>query len=164
MFQVIFHHSDLSEPEPEPEDQIMQDAELNADENQLSDSKLSVMPDDDIQSSSGYELFAIDNEEADAHSEHHFDANNKDNAHASAKITVDLQGLHDHLDHVCEEVTLLNYTVANIETSVTSKVSEDITSSVPTMINSASKDQLPGLLSEALKECMPNILKETLQT
>nr|GFA04513.1 hypothetical protein [Tanacetum cinerariifolium] len=106
----------------------------------------------------------MDNEEADAHSEHHSDANNEDNTHASAKITAGLQVLHDHLDHVCEEVTLLNYLVANMETFVTSKVSEDITSSMPTMINNASKYQLPGLLSETLKKCLPNILKETLQT
>nr|GEW04314.1 hypothetical protein [Tanacetum cinerariifolium] len=69
-----------------------------------------------------------------------------------AKNNSNLQSLHDHLDYVCENVTMLHNKVANLEDSVTSRVSKDIQSSVPAMITTALKEQMSGLLSMALQE------------
>ncbi|GJV06485.1 hypothetical protein Tco_1344141 [Tanacetum coccineum] len=125
---------------------------------------LAQMSDDIIRSPSGAELFASDNDADDTHSKHQSDANNEDRVDASAQNNPDLQSLHDHLDHVCENVTMLHNKVADLEDSVTSKVYKDIQSSVPAMITTALKEQMPGLLSAALQECLPNILKETMQS
>ncbi|GKB73105.1 hypothetical protein Tco_0934517 [Tanacetum coccineum] len=96
--------------------------DTSADLQELSDSELSDMPDDDLHSTSVFDTVNSGNDKDDAmaHSEQHSDDISAYNVHASA----DLHGLHNHLDHVCEEVSLLHSTVADIETSIISKVSD----------------------------------------
>ncbi|GKD43063.1 hypothetical protein Tco_1267708 [Tanacetum coccineum] len=118
-----------------------------------SEFELESMPDDDLQSLSGFKTSVSDSSHDVSHSEH---------TSWEKTASAEFQSLSGHLDHVCEEVSLLYYKVEEMESSIAQKVSDDIKSSVPDLISHSLKAQLPGLLSDALKNCLPQLLKESL--
>ncbi|GJX38635.1 hypothetical protein Tco_0251938 [Tanacetum coccineum] len=79
--------------------------------------------------------------------------------HGKRLLSLNFESLSRHLDHLCEEVSLLHYKVEEMESSIAQKVSDDIKSSVPDIISHSLKAQLPGLLSDALKNSLPQLLK-----
>nr|GEV53425.1 retrovirus-related Pol polyprotein from transposon TNT 1-94 [Tanacetum cinerariifolium] len=101
---------------------------------QLSDSELSDMPDDDIHSVSEFENVDsnVKSGHEVSHSEYHEEDFHADESYAFAGLQAKFQ-LTAHL-------------------------------LVPTLITNAIKDQLPGLLSEVLKQCRLSILQESLQS
>ncbi|GKC66688.1 hypothetical protein Tco_1099286 [Tanacetum coccineum] len=106
------------------------------------------------------EIQTVNNEnDDDTHSMHH----SEDTIHAFAELNIDLQSLHEHLNHIFKEVSLLHSNMADLESNLITKVSDDIKSTMPNLINNVLQEQLPGLLSATLKECLPIILTETLQ-
>ncbi|GKC95211.1 hypothetical protein Tco_1160653 [Tanacetum coccineum] len=134
----------------------MTDAKKIADSQEGSDSDLYSMPDDDLASVSRFETAYFDNEDDEVFHSEHTSKEEFDNPNASTN----LQSLSDHLDPVCEEVNTLYSKVADIESSIIHKVSEEIKSFVPALISNALKVQLPGLLSATLKDCLPRVIKE----
>nr|GEZ07470.1 hypothetical protein [Tanacetum cinerariifolium] len=113
-------------------------------DSQITDSEfeLESMLDDVLQSLSGVETYVSDSSHDVSHSEH---------TSWEKTASVEFQSLSGHLDHVCEEVSLLHYKVQEMESSITQKVSDDIKSSVSDLISHSLKAQLPGILSDALK-------------
>ncbi|GKD60765.1 hypothetical protein Tco_1298274, partial [Tanacetum coccineum] len=98
--------------------------------------ELESMPDDDLQSLLGFETpISDDSCHEVSHSEHTL---------WKKTAFAEFQSLSAHLDHVCEEVSLLHYKVEEMESSIIQK--------------------LPGLLSDALKDCFPQLLRESLMT
>ncbi|GKC62018.1 hypothetical protein Tco_1089616 [Tanacetum coccineum] len=140
------------------QDQYMIDADATTDL-PLSDYELSEMPDDNLQSLSDIGLFESSENDDDTHSVHH----SEDTIHASAELNTDLQSLHEHMNHIFKEVSLLHSNMADLESNLITKVSDDIKSIMPTLINNVFQEQLPCLLSVTLIKCLPTILTETLQ-
>ncbi|GKC02748.1 hypothetical protein Tco_0994358 [Tanacetum coccineum] len=66
------------------------------------------------------------------------------------------------MNHICKEVRL-HSNMADLESNLITKVSDDIKSTMPTLINNVLQEQLPSLLSATLIKCLPTILIETLQ-
>ncbi|GJZ29307.1 retrovirus-related pol polyprotein from transposon TNT 1-94 [Tanacetum coccineum] len=149
-----FYSSKISEQQ----DQLMIDAYATTDL-PSSDSKLSEMPDENLQSLSDVRLVEDSGNEDETPSVHHSEVT----IHASAELNTDLQSLHEHMDHICKEVKLLYSNMANMESSLFTKVSEDLKFTMPNIIKSALQEHFPSILSETIKECLPNILIETMQ-
>ncbi|GJZ22615.1 hypothetical protein Tco_0559654 [Tanacetum coccineum] len=115
---------------------------------------LESMPDDDLQSFSGSEILVSgDSQHEVSQSEH---------TSWEKNASIEFLNLSSHLDHVCEEVSLLHCKVEEMESSIAQKVSDYIKSYVPDLISHSLKSQLPGLLSKALKDCLPRLFKESL--
>ncbi|GJX91245.1 hypothetical protein Tco_0344571 [Tanacetum coccineum] len=109
-----------------------------------SEFELESMPDDDLQSLSGFETSVSDSSHDVSYSEHT----------SWEKTTfAEFQSLSGHLDHVCEEVSLLHYKVKEMEYSIAQKVSDDI------------NPLLPQLLKESLTPFIPSesVAKEQAQ-
>ncbi|GJX48583.1 hypothetical protein Tco_0273773 [Tanacetum coccineum] len=130
----------------------------------VSSSELSSMPDDDLYSTSPFNIVKYGDEDDDI--------DMVDSKHISKEGTTDtflnasteFHSLSRHLDHVCEEVSNLYTKIADMKSLILQSVSDEIKNSVPSLISNALRDQLPGLLSEALKECLTSILHDSLPT
>ncbi|GJT00768.1 hypothetical protein Tco_0821937 [Tanacetum coccineum] len=151
LFVKSFHASQITK---DAKVTLMGSGPMNMD-SQTADSEceLEFMPDDDLQSLSSFETSVSDSSHDVSHSEH---------TSWEKTAFAEFQSLSGHLDHVCEEVSLLHYKVEEMESSISQKVSDDIKSSVPDLISHSLKAQLPGLLSDALKNSLPQLLKESL--
>ncbi|GKA81717.1 retrovirus-related pol polyprotein from transposon TNT 1-94 [Tanacetum coccineum] len=118
-----------------------------------SEFKLESIPDDDLQSRSGFKTSVSDSRHDVSHSEH---------TSWEKTASTEFQSLLGHLDHVYEEVSLIYYKLEEMKSSIAQKVSDDIKSFVPDLISHSLKAPLPGLLSDALKNCLRQLLKESL--
>ncbi|GJT69205.1 hypothetical protein Tco_1028491 [Tanacetum coccineum] len=122
----------------------------------LSDSELSEMPDDNLQSLSDIGLIESSKNDDDTHSVHH----SEDTIHASAELNTDLQSLHEHMNHICKEVSLLHSNMADLESNLITKVSDDIKSTMPTLINNALTNVLRSEIDQSFTNNILDVMEE----
>ncbi|GJR95780.1 hypothetical protein Tco_0267954 [Tanacetum coccineum] len=118
------------------------------------DSNLHSMPDDEVQSISGFET-------TDSHEEGSDETDTKNTLSQSIETIVDKSS--DPLGSLKIEVSSLTFRVANLESTIASKVVLQLEELAPLMISDAFEERMPELLSDTLRSILPNIIEETLQ-
>ncbi|GJV75123.1 hypothetical protein Tco_1506707 [Tanacetum coccineum] len=129
------------------------------------DSDLHSMPDDEVVSISGFGTDDSNEEGAEC-------TETKVSLTQSEEATVDnlideLTDLNtfaakqsDPIGHLCKEIISLT---AQLESSITQKVTEKLEESVPDLIAESLKATLPNLISESLKLAIPEIIAESVK-
>ncbi|GKA50622.1 hypothetical protein Tco_0743695 [Tanacetum coccineum] len=118
------------------------------------DSNLHSMPDNEAQLISGFET-------TDSHEKGSDETNTKNTPSQSIKTIANKSS--DPLGSLKIEVSSLTSRVANLESTIASKVVLQLEESVPRMVSDAFKERMPELLSDTLRSILPNVIEETLQ-
>ncbi|GJS24928.1 hypothetical protein Tco_0453560 [Tanacetum coccineum] len=119
------------------------------------DFDLHSMPDDEVESISGFEA-ADSNEEGTENT-----ADNILDKIADLKASAD--NTSDPLGHLQTDISSLSNKVENLESSLAKTVSSKLEESVPRMVADAFEERMPELISETLKNIIPNIIEESIQ-
>ncbi|GJU61114.1 hypothetical protein Tco_1238880 [Tanacetum coccineum] len=119
------------------------------------DFDLHSMPDDEVESISGFEAADSNEEETGNTADNILDK--IDDLKASADNT------SDPLGHLQTDISSLSNKVENLESSLSKTVSSKLEESVPRMVADAFKERMPELISETLKNIIPNIIEESIQ-
>ncbi|GJY93272.1 hypothetical protein Tco_0509054 [Tanacetum coccineum] len=118
------------------------------------DSNLHSIPDDEVQSISRFET-------TDSHKEGNDETDTKNTLSQSIETITDKSS--DPLGSLMIEVSSLTSRVANLESTIASKVVLQLEESVPRMVSDAFEERMPELLSDTLRFILPNVIEETLQ-
>nr|GEW51012.1 hypothetical protein [Tanacetum cinerariifolium] len=137
------------------------------------DSDLESMPDDEIESVSGFEEADDDDsenaEELSVADEAVVDdvidelvdmAKSQD---ANLNVSAAKATNSDPLGHLQVDITSLAAKVNNLEPSLPHKVANKIDDSVPRMVDDVFKERLPELLSNTLENILPELLKDNIE-
>ncbi|GJZ33969.1 hypothetical protein Tco_0579405 [Tanacetum coccineum] len=134
---------------------------------ELVDSDLHSMPDDEVESIFGFET-ADSNEEGTENikpkvtltQSKEATTNNILDEMADLKASTDKPS--DPLGHLRAEISSLSNKVNNLESSLAKKVSSKLEELVPRIVANAFEERMPELLSDTLKNILPNIIEESI--
>ncbi|GJY55969.1 reverse transcriptase domain-containing protein [Tanacetum coccineum] len=132
---------------------------------QEADSDLESMPDDEIESVSGFEdakeLSMADETVADNVIDKLVDMENTQDANLN--VSVDKPTELDPLSHLQDDITSLSAKVNNLESSLSQHVADKINDSVPRMVADVFEERIPKLLSDTLKNILPYLITDSIK-